>query len=323
MSLIICGNAVKLDIDSTCLDDQNLSDNHNNSDQKKSNLYETTLIGKGTFAHVYSIDKLNMALKIATKSTMNKSFQKEVALIKSIRRKDQALYDKVATNAELSGVINSNELSCYSNCFAFTMPLAIMDFFTLLESQLKHVQCHSRVYATQLALALEALEQFELVHADIKLENVLCFKSVLGQSYNLKLCDFGFVFTKEELFEIKRQKEHNPDSIYLDKRGSNSYAAPEVFEYIEYSYKSDIWALGVIFYSICTQFIPWQQASKDDENFSNWQENGALPLSEEAMLNKTTIEQICPEIVSLFPCMLAIEPNKRPSAFEIRDKLEN
>lgn len=72
-------------------------------------------------------------------------------------------------------------------------------------------ELHSKRVAKQLAAALEYLHSMELVHRDVKLDNILVFKSDFSR---IKLCDFGE--TRKSGSIIFRRNEWLP------------YAPPEV-----------------------------------------------------------------------------------------------
>ena len=69
-------------------------------------------------------------------------------------------------------------------------------------------------------------------HFDIKLENIL-----VGNDYNLKLCDFGLARNLEEM--------------QLDMVGTESYLAPEIRQKKGFSgCKPDLFALGVVLFTM-------------------------------------------------------------------------
>lgn len=72
-------------------------------------------------------------------------------------------------------------------------------------------ELHTKRVAKQLAAALEHLHARDLVHRDVKLDNVLVFKSDFSR---IKLCDFG---------ETRRT-----GSVVLRRNEWLPYAPPEV-----------------------------------------------------------------------------------------------
>ncbi|XP_055532041.1 uncharacterized protein LOC129722550 isoform X2 [Wyeomyia smithii] len=87
-----------------------------------------------------------------------------------------------------------------------------------------------------------------IVHRDLKAENVL-----LDNEMNVKLADFGFSNTFTEGTPLRTWC------------GSPPYAAPEVFQGVEYDGpRSDIWSLGVVLYVLVCGALPFDGATLHD-----------------------------------------------------------
>jgi serine/threonine protein kinase len=74
-----------------------------------------------------------------------------------------------------------------------------------------------------------------IIHRDIKLSNVL-----LNENMEVRLCDFGLAIDNG----MKEQK---------NICGTLNYIAPELYNKkggLKYSFKTDIWAFGVLMYSL-------------------------------------------------------------------------
>ncbi|XP_064025119.1 testis-specific serine/threonine-protein kinase 2 [Pogoniulus pusillus] len=102
----------------------------------------------------------------------------------------------------------------------------------------------------QLASAIKYCHDLELVHRDLKCENIL-----LNEDLNIKLSDFGFSKS------LSRDENGN---IILSQTfcGSAAYAAPEVLEGTPYDPRAaDVWSLGVILYAMVYALMPF-----DDSN---------------------------------------------------------
>jgi len=96
----------------------------------------------------------------------------------------------------------------------------------------------------QLCDAVRYLHELNITHRDLKLENLL-----LDKSYNIKLCDFGFV---------KGECTMSMSQTYC---GSKSYAAPEILKGEPYDpKKADMWAIGVILYIFVTGKMPFDES---------------------------------------------------------------
>ncbi|CAF1423403.1 unnamed protein product [Adineta steineri] len=104
------------------------------------------------------------------------------------------------------------------------------------------------LWSAQLCDAVKYLHELEVVHRDLKLENLL-----LDINDNMKLCDFGF---SKDVLKCKE---------YLSKTycGSRAYVSPEILLGLPYdAKKADVWAIGVILYIFVTGVMPF----KEDKN---------------------------------------------------------
>lgn len=137
-------------------------------------------------------------------------------------------------------------------------------------------EIHSKRVAKQLAAALDHIHQRELVHRDVKLDNILIFKSDFSR---IKLCDFGE--TRKVNAVVRRRNEWLP------------YSPPEVLKLsMDSSYKAlithDVWQFGIVLFICLTGCLPWQKAAFDDPRYTsyyNWY-NSSNPLKKQPKLWK-------------------------------------
>ena len=114
----------------------------------------------------------------------------------------------------------------------------------------------------QIARGLRAMHRLEMIHQDLKPDNIL-----LDKFNTLKIIDFGS--TKiAGLAEIKSVVEHN--AIV----GTANYSAPEYFKGESGTNRSDIYSLGVIAYEMLTGHLPYgeispQRASKKKFHYTS------------------------------------------------------
>jgi len=94
----------------------------------------------------------------------------------------------------------------------------------------------------QIAYALHALHEQNILHKDLKLENVLYH--VEGKDVRVKLIDYGFT----KIDPVKDKK-------YVS--GTLPYIAPEIYTGKAPDRRSDFYSLGVILYRICTGSFPY------------------------------------------------------------------
>ncbi|GAC1471488.1 MAG: hypothetical protein NVSMB9_17730 [Isosphaeraceae bacterium] len=93
----------------------------------------------------------------------------------------------------------------------------------------------------QVVLALEAAHQSGLVHRDVKPANVL-----ISAEGNAKLADFGLV---RRISELERAG--------VPVAGTPTYMAPELFEGVPASHRSDLYAVGVMYYYLLSARLPY------------------------------------------------------------------
>eukprot|EP00050_Salpingoeca_kvevrii_P017233 m.63207 g.63207 ORF g.63207 m.63207 type:complete len:557 (-) comp7443_c0_seq3:515-2185(-) len=155
--------------------------------------------------------------------------------------------------------------------------------------------CHSspilqaRRYGRQLVHALKHLHENEIVHRDLKMENLML--SFRGE---IKIIDFG-------LSNDLTGKEH-----LLTHCGSMSYSAPELLCRKPYGKEVDIWSLGVCLYVMLVGKLPFPT-------------EGSLTEQHALMLDGRYVlpESLTPELKDLFDRIFQVKPSKRISLDEI------
>lgn len=146
---------------------------------------------------------------------------------------------------------------------------------------------------TQVLSAISYLHSHNIVHRDIKLENVLLTEK--GRFPIIKLADFGL----SKIIDNKTLKRHS-------SCGSIEYTSPEVLSEKPYGQKSDMWSFGVMAFCMVSGFMPFFEKcfgklfDKITAGFYSWEDN--LEISKE-----------CKSFVDSF---LRVDPEKRPTAEE-------
>jgi Protein kinase domain len=107
--------------------------------------------------------------------------------------------------------------------------------------------------ARELLVALRAAHEADVLHRDLKSDNVLLRAEPDGQSTAVVL-DFGLA---RALDQEPPPSASNPNLV-----GTVGYIAPEQFEGRAYTIASDIFSFGVVWYEMLTGQMPFEAASK-------------------------------------------------------------
>ncbi|XP_077142733.1 serine/threonine-protein kinase 33 [Ranitomeya variabilis] len=121
----------------------------------------------------------------------------------------------------------------------------------LSESETRHV-IHS------LASAIAYLHKNDIVHRDLKLENILVQSPDVAEgevmALNIKVTDFGLAVQKGGV---------GSENMLQSTCGTPIYMAPEVINAHDYSQQCDIWSIGVIMYMLLSGDPPFMGSSED------------------------------------------------------------
>lgn len=189
--------------------------------------------GQGVFSNVVRArdkDNKDVAVKIIRNNEiMHKTGLKELDVLKRLNDADPD--DKFHCLRLFRHFFHKQHL-----CLVFE-PLS-MNLREVLKKYGKDVGLHVkavRSYSQQLFLALKLLKKVNILHADIKPDNILVNESKLV----LKLCDFG-------------SASHVAESEITPYLVSRFYRAPEIILGMSYDFGVDIWSVGCTIYELYT-----------------------------------------------------------------------
>ena len=143
---------------------------------------------------------------------------------------------------------------------------------------------------TQICLAIKHIHDKKILHRDLKSQNVFLNKNGI-----VKLGDFG----------ISKCLTHTLQKVQTIV-GTPYYLSPEIVQNKPYSFKSDIWSLGILLYEMVTLRMPFDATS--------------LPLLYvKIMRGNYSSVPTCysKELRSLINSLLLVDYEKRPSINEI------
>ena len=172
------------------------------------------------------------------------------------------------------------------------------ELFDQVKNQLSETQI--AVIFKQVLSGLAYLHSNNIVHRDLKLENILIHeieksKTTGEDLFNIKIIDFGTA----RIFDKKR----NPQSIV----GSSYYIAPEVLRQ-KYNKECDLWSVGVILYMFIVGHAPFDGCD-DDEITTNLQ-RGIYRKNDRRWIKASK------EVKDLIQKLLTYRPSQRLSAIQ-------
>jgi serine/threonine protein kinase len=206
-------------------------------------------LGKGVSGEVYLVKKIG--------GTDDGNFY----ALKKINKKGGATYGRVremAVNERnlLEEVTRKNVPFCVKMHYSFeeadnyciVQPFyGRVDLFYFRENY-KFIPINTvRFIAAQVTLALEALHNLDIVHRDIKTENIM-----IDSDGYLVVIDLGFA-----------DKCKGKTSGLTEFKGTPEYMAPEMVKGLKYGKAIDWWALGTIIYELMDGLPPFFDTNKE------------------------------------------------------------
>ncbi|KAH6841116.1 hypothetical protein B0I37DRAFT_231674 [Chaetomium sp. MPI-CAGE-AT-0009] len=243
-------------------------------------------IGKGSFAQVYSgrhkVTNALVAIKSVELARLNKKLKEnlygEIKILKRLRHPHiVALHDCVESGTHINLIMEYCELGDLS-LFIKKRDKLITNPGTHELARKYPVAPNSglnevviRHFLKQLTSAIRFLREANLIHRDVKPQNLLLLpspqfreankmhKQILSASHDsltpaaglpslpmLKLADFGFARVLPST------------SLAETLCGSPLYMAPEILRYERYDAKADLWSVGTVLYEMATGRPPFR-----------------------------------------------------------------
>lgn len=203
-------------------------------------------LGKGSYAVVkvaFSKKlKRQVAIKIIIKKKapqdyITKFLPREIAVMKKLKHPNIiGLYEAIETSSRIYLVIDMADGG---------------DLLDYIKTNGPVCENEARTFFRQLIGASEYLHNLDVVHRDLKCENIL-----LDRNKNILLTDFGFARTVPIDYDTGKR------SLSLTFCGSYAYAPPEILRGVAYDgTRSDVWSLGVVLFTMLCAKLPY-----DDSN---------------------------------------------------------
>ena len=257
-----------------------------NNETKKREYKKGRFLGKGGFAKCYELickdNNKIFAAKMIAKSSIkserqNQKLRTEIKIHKSCHHPQIVAFEHNFQDSD-------NVYILLELCQNQTMNELHVRRKVLTELE---VQC----YMVQLVKALQYLHSHRIIHRDLKLGNLF-----LNDKMELKVGDFGLA-TKLD-FEGERKK-----TIC----GTPNYIAPEVISGAGHSYEVDIWAVGIIIYTLLVGKPPFE--TRDVKTTYGKIKKAEFSFPDNCKISK--------EARNLIKRILVLDPKKRPRLNEI------
>lgn len=195
------------------------------------------LIGKGTFSKVYKVFDETKNKYIAIKRVKKKN----LTIKMQIQFKEEVKIAKSLIHPNIVRVYNVSEYEKFSDIFMEYFPSKTLDHYMkkkglfLTNHGAGLGETKTKKILTQLKSCIEYLKLHNIMHRDIKPQNVL-----IDKNGKIKLIDFGFS-------KILRQHDELSHTIC----GTPLYMSPEILMSNQYTMKSELWSIGILtFYLI-------------------------------------------------------------------------
>ncbi|BAY27335.1 multi-sensor signal transduction multi-kinase [Calothrix sp. NIES-2100] len=190
---------------------------------------------------------------------------------------------KIRENLNLAGVVKVYRIEDYEH----RLVMVCEDFGGIslkqwLSTHKPSLLCFLNI-AVSLARTIDSLHQYHIVHKDIKPANII----INPQSEQVKLTDFGIASRLDK----ETPQITNPNHM----EGTLAYMSPEQTGRMNrcVDYRSDFYALGVTFYEILTEKLPFQS-------------HEALELIHYHIAKQATpIQQLNPEVPEVLAAIIA------------------
>ncbi|KAL3266878.1 hypothetical protein HHI36_011029 [Cryptolaemus montrouzieri] len=207
-----------------------------------------TEIGEGGFGKVVAVKEKATNNKWAIK-TISKSLsglklvflQREIQILKMVSHPHIIYLDRVYESIKKIYLV---------------MELCHGELFLLFKEKKSFSESITKRITTDLVSAVAYLHKNDIVHRDIKLENILLAKNPKdpADEYYIKLSDFGLSVIKTGT---------GIESMLHDCCGTALYMAPEMLSG-SYSHQCDVWAIGVIIYLLLYGVYPFFSNSEKE-----------------------------------------------------------
>ncbi len=192
-------------------------------------------VGAGGMSDVYKAMDHSLGREVAIK-VLKQEYAADSGFVSKFRQEAQA-----AAGLEHPNIVNIYDVGAENGMYYIVMEYVegiTLKTYISKKGQLTYNEVIS--IAIQVGRGIEAAHKKEIVHRDIKPQNI-----IISKEGKVKVTDFG----------IARAATAN--TINADIMGSVHYSSPEQARNGYVTYHSDIYSLGIVMYEMCTGRVPF------------------------------------------------------------------
>uniref|UniRef100_A0A8C0U088 Myosin light chain kinase 2, skeletal/cardiac muscle n=2 Tax=Cyanistes caeruleus TaxID=156563 RepID=A0A8C0U088_CYACU len=204
------------------------------------------ILGGGKFGEVHTCIEKETGLKLAAKVIRKQGAKDKEMVLLEIDVMNQLnhhnliqLYDAIETPREIilfMEFVEGGEL-----------------FERIIDDDYHLTEVDCMVFVRQICEGIRFMHHMHVLHLDLKPENILC---VSATGHMVKIIDFGLA------------RRYNPNEKLKVNFGTPEFLSPEVVNYEQVSYSTDMWSMGVITYMLLSGLSPFL-GDDDTETLNN------------------------------------------------------
>ncbi|XP_071429028.1 myosin light chain kinase 2, skeletal/cardiac muscle [Pithys albifrons albifrons] len=219
---------------------------HSASVSSQFSLNSKDILGGGKFGEVHTCTEKKTGLKLAAKVIRKQGAKDKEMVLLEIDVMNQLnhrnliqLYDAIETAREIilfMEFVEGGEL-----------------FERIIDDDYHLTEVDCMVFVRQICEGIRFMHHMHVLHLDLKPENILC---VAATGHMVKIIDFGLA------------RRYNPNEKLKVNFGTPEFLSPEVVNYEQVSYSTDMWSMGVITYMLLSGLSPFL-GDDDTETLNN------------------------------------------------------
>ncbi|KAG7334725.1 hypothetical protein KOW79_001321 [Hemibagrus wyckioides] len=199
-------------------------------------------LGVGKFGHVYRLSHKETGQVVAGKFYKGRRAKEREAAKKEIELMNSLHHPKLVQC-----------LAAYDNKPEIVMVMEFIAggelFERIVDDNFEHTEQSSVGYMHQILQGVEYMHQQNIVHLDLKPENIVCEDRT---GFRIKIIDFGLA------------SKLDPSTPLKVMQGTPEFVAPEVINFEPVSLTTDMWSIGVICYILLSGESPFQGESESE-----------------------------------------------------------